>query len=191
MSALIAIIFIVVVLAVVLIVGISIYNKLVSRRNSVDESFGQIETQLQRRFDLIPNLVATVKQYAKHESSVFEEITKARASAQEAIADGSTQGLEKADGLLRQASMQINAVAENYPDLKASANFGQLQEELTSTENKVSFARQAYNDSVNAYNTAREVFPSNIVAKMFKFAKRDMFEVDAPEVRRAVKVDFS
>lgn len=191
MTATIITIVIIALVVILFIVGISFYNKLVSRRNTVDESFAQIETQLQRRYDLIPNLVATVKQYAKHESSVFESITEARAAAQTAAGTGTPEGLAEADRLLSKAGMQINAVAEAYPDLKASANFGQLQEELASTENKVAFARQAYNDSVNVYNTTRESFPSNIIAKMFKFTKRDMFEVDAPEARKAVKVDFN
>lgn len=191
MTATIITIVLIAIVALLIIVGIVFYNKLVARRNTVDESFAQIETQLQRRYDLIPNLVATVKQYAKHESSVFESITEARAAAQAASATGTPEGLAEADKLLSKAGMQINAVAEAYPDLKASANFGQLQEELASTENKVAFARQAYNDSVNVYNTTRESFPSNIIAKMFKFTKRDMFEVDAPEARKAVKVDFN
>lgn len=191
MTATIITIVLIAIVALIVIVGISFYNKLVSRRNTVDESFAQIETQLQRRYDLIPNLVATVKQYATHEASVFESITEARAAAQAAAGTGTPEGLAEADRLLSKAGMQINAVAEAYPDLKASANFGQLQEELASTENKVAFARQAYNDSVNVYNTTRESFPSNIIAKMFKFTKRDMFEVDAPEARKAVKVDFS
>lgn len=191
MTATIITIVLIAIVALIVIVGISFYNKLVSRRNTVDESFAQIETQLQRRYDLIPNLVATVKQYAKHEASVFESITEARAAAQTAAGTGTPEGLAEADRLLSKAGMQINAVAEAYPDLKASANFGQLQEELASTENKVAFARQAYNDSVNVYNTTRESFPSNIIAKMFKFTKRDMFEVDAPEARKAVKVDFN
>lgn len=191
MTATIITIVIIALVVILFIVGISFYNKLVSRRNTVDESFAQIETQLQRRYDLIPNLVATVKQYAKHEASVFESITEARAAAQTAAGTGTPEGLAEADRLLSKAGMQINAVAEAYPDLKASANFGQLQEELASTENKVAFARQAYNDSVNVYNTTRESFPSNIIAKMFKFTKRDMFEVDAPEARKAVKVDFN
>jgi LemA protein len=181
----------IVVVAIVVIWAVVQYNGLVARRNTVDESFGQIETQLQRRFDLIPNLVATAKEYAAHEVKVFESVTEARAEAGRAAATGSTEGVAKADRLLHDAAMEINAVAEAYPDLKASANFGQLQEELASTENKVAFSRQAYNDSVNDYNTKRESFPSNILAKIFKFTARDMFTVEDPAARRAVRVDFS
>lgn len=181
----------VVIVAIVVIWAVVQYNRLVSLRNTVDESFGQIDTQLQRRFDLIPNLVNTVKEYAKHESGVFEEVTEARAAASKAMASHSGEGLARADRLLNDATMRINAVAEAYPDLKASANFGQLQEELASTENKVAFSRQAYNDSVNGYNTKREQFPSSVIAGMFKFSKRDMFEVEDASVRKAPKVDFS
>lgn len=185
---------IIIVIAVVVIVvlwAVVQYNGLVARRNTVDESLGQIETQVQRRFDLIPNLVATAKEYASHESKVFEAVTEARAEASRVAASGGAQNLAKADGLLRSAGMRINAVAEAYPELKASANFGQLQEELASTENRVAFSRQAYNDSVNDYNTKRESFPSNILAKLFSFAPREMFTVDDPAARKAVKVDFS
>ena len=178
------------VVAIVIIWAVVQQNGLVARRNTVDESYGQIETQLQRRYDLIPNLVATVQQYAKHEASVFTAVTEARAEASKALESGRPDDLAKADRLLNEAAMKINAVAEAYPDLKASANFGQLQEELTSTENKVAFARQAYNDSVNDYNTKREQFPASIIASLFKFTKRDMFSVEAPEVRKAVRVNF-
>lgn len=179
------------VVAILVIWAVVQYNGLVARRNIVDESFGQIETQLQRRFDLIPNLVATAKEYAKHEAGVFAAVTETRAEASRAASSHTPEGVAKANQLLSDAAMQINAVAEAYPDLKASANFGQLQEELASTENKVSFSRQAYNDSVNSYNTKREQFPSSIIASIFKFAKRDMFSVEDPEARKAVRVDFS
>lgn len=188
---LIGIIIAVAIVAIVVIWAIAQYNGLVSLRNIVDESFGQIETQLQRRFDLIPNLVETAKQYASHEAGVFAAVTQARADATKEAATGTPDGLAKADKLLTDAALKINAVAEAYPDLKASANFSQLQEELASTENKVAFSRQAYNDSVNSYNTKREQFPSNIIAGAFKFGPREMFSVDDPEVRRAVRVDFS
>lgn len=187
----IALIIAAVVVASLILWAVAQYNSLVSMRNIVDESFGQIETQLQRRFDLIPNLVDTAKQYAKHESGVFSAVTEARAQATKEAASGNPDGLARADKLLTDAALKINAVAEAYPDLKASANFSQLQEELASTENKVSFSRQAYNDSVNGYNTKREQFPSNLIAGIFKFSKRDMFSVDDPEVRKAVRVDFS
>lgn len=180
-----------VIVAVLILWATSQYNRLVSLRNIVDESFGQIETQLQRRFDLIPNLVDTVKEYARHESGVFEAITEARAAAQRAADSQTPEGYAEADRLLNDVALKINAVAEAYPDLKASTNFSQLQEELASTENKVAFARQAYNDSVNNYNTKREQFPSNIIANIFKFSKREMFVVESEEVRKAPRVNFS
>lgn len=166
------------------------YNKLVKLRNRVDEGFAQISTQLQRRFDLIPNLVETVKGYAKHEDSVFEKVTNARAQAGAALQEGSIEGATEARHQLDKAAVSINAVAENYPDLKASANFINLQEELTSTENKVSFARQNYNENVNAYNTARQSFPTNLVAKFGNFEARDFFDVETEEARVAPKVSF-
>lgn len=182
---------VVAILVILVIWAISQYNRLVSLKNIVDESFGQIETQLQRRFDLIPNLVATAKEYAKHESGVFAAVTVARSQAEASAKKGTPEGLAEADQLLRNAALQINAVAEAYPDLKASANFSQLQDELASTENKVAFSRQAYNDSVNDYNTKREQFPSNIIAGIFKFSRRDMFAVEDAAARKAVRVDFS
>lgn len=166
------------------------YNKLIKLRNRVDEGFAQISTQLQRRFDLIPNLVETVKGYAKHEDSVFAKVTEARAQAGAALSKGNVEGATEARHQLDQAAMNINAVAENYPDLKASANFINLQEELTSTENKVSFARQNYNENVNNYNTARQQFPTNIVANFTKFENREFFDVDSEEARVAPKVSF-
>ena len=191
LGIIIPIVVVVVVVAAIVIWAVVQQNGLVSRRNTVDESLGQIETQVQRRYDLIPNLVETVQDYAKHEAGVFEEITKARAEAGKAVESGTPEGIAKADRLLKDAALQINAVAENYPDLKASANYAQLQEELTSTENKVAFARQAYNDSVNDYNTKREQFPASIIAKALNFNKRDMYSVDDPEARKAVKVKFN
>lgn len=181
----------IVVLAIAVIAFVwTSYNKLVKLRNRVDEGFAQISTQLQRRFDLIPNLVETVKGYAKHEDSVFEKVTEARAQAGAALQSNSVEGATEARHQLDKAAVSINAVAESYPDLKASANFINLQEELTSTENKVSFARQNYNENVNAYNTARQSFPTNFVAKFGNFDARDFFDVDTEEARVAPKVSF-
>jgi len=180
---------VVLVVAVIAFIWTS-YNKLIRLRNRVDEGFAQISTQLQRRFDLIPNLVETVKGYAKHEDNVFEKVTEARAQAGAALNSGSVEGATEARHQLDRAAMSINAVAENYPDLKASANFINLQEELTSTENKVSFARQNYNENVNNYNTARESFPTNFVAKFGKFENRTFFDVENEEARVAPKVSF-
>lgn len=183
---------IVAILAVVLLIvwGFKTYNKLVSLRNTVDESFAQIATQLQRRHDLIPNLVSTVKAYASHEQSTLEAMTNARAAAGRAIETGSGSDVAAAEQAFGQARMAINAVAEAYPDLKASQNFLNLQEQLETTENKVGFARQNFNDTVNKYNTKVESVPSNIIAKIGKFTTRDMFKVESEEVNRAPKVEF-
>ena len=181
----------IVVLAIAVIAFVwTSYNKLIRLRNRVDEGFAQISTQLQRRFDLIPNLVETVKGYAKHEDSVFEKVTEARAQAGAALQSNSVEGATEARHQLDKAAVSINAVAESYPDLKASANFINLQEELTSTENKVSFARQNYNENVNSYNTARQSFPTNFVAKFGNFEARSFFDVDVEEARTAPKVSF-
>lgn len=186
------IVFIVVaLLAVVIIVwAFKTYNKLVALRNTTDESFAQIATQLQRRFDLIPNLVETVKGYAAHEQSTFDLITKARVAAGNAAQSGSATEVTKAEKAFGEAQMAIHAVAEAYPDLKASQNFQSLQEELATTENKVTFARQYFNTSVMEYNTKVQSVPSNIIAAFGKFKVKDMFEIESEEARKAPKVSF-
>ena len=167
---------------------ISIYNGLIKSRQKVDNAWSQIDVQLQRRFDLIPNFVETVKGYMTHESETFEKITQLRTS----WANSSTVGEKaKLDGELSGALKTIMAVSENYPDLKANQNFSELSEELRNTENKISFSRQFYNDSVTMYNTKLELFPSNIVAGMFNFQKRDLFATESDEARKNVKVDFN
>ena len=177
-----------IIIAILIIVVIAIYNGLVSARLKVDNAWSQIDVQLQRRFDLIPNFVETVKGYMQHESETFEKIAALRTS----WANSSTVGEKaKLDGELSEALKTIMAVSENYPDLKASANFTQLSEELRNTENKISFSRQFYNDSVTMYNTKLELFPSNIIANMFKFKPRELFEAESEEARKNVKVDFS
>lgn len=173
--------------AAIAVYAIYAYNSLVGLKNKVDNGWHQIETQLQRRYDLIPNLVETVKGYAKHERELFEHVTKARADS---ISASSAQEKAAAENNVESALKSIFAVAENYPDLKADQNYRELQAELTNTENKVSFARQFYNDSVAAFNTALEVFPKNIIAGMLKFKKRDYFEVEEAEARKAPKVQF-
>ena len=180
------IILIIVVLLVIFI--IAMYNDLVTLRMRVKNSWSQIDVQLQRRFDLIPNLVETVKGYAGHESKVFEDVASLRTQWANA-----TSVAEKADlnNQLSNALKSIMAVAENYPDLKASTNFLQLQGELQNTENKISFSRQFYNDSVTMYNTKIQVFPSNIIAGMFNFKSEDFFKVEGDEARESVKVDFN
>ena len=173
---------------VILVIAIiSMYNGLVSSRVKVDNAWSQIDVQLQRRFDLIPNFVETVKGYAAHESETFEKITSLRTS----WANANTVA-EKADldNQLSGALKTIMAVSENYPDLKANQNFSELSEELRNTENKISFSRQFYNDTVTMYNQKLQIFPSNIIANMFNFTPRELFTVDNAEARKNVKVDF-
>lgn len=179
-----------VVLILIGVVSFALYNGLVRARNLVDEAKAQEATQLQRRHDLIPNLVSTVKGYAKHEASVLESIAEERAKAQRPTEDSSVDELKQAERQIGSMLSRINAVAENYPDLKASANFQQLQEELSTTENKVAFARQNYNDRVYDYNSKIQTVPSNIIAKLFSFEKRDMFDVESEEARKVPQVSF-
>ena len=182
-----AIIFIAIV-AVVVIFYIMTYNKLVRLRNQVKNAFAQIETLLQRRFDLIPNLVEVVKQYTKHEESTLTQIAELRTSWANATTVGEKANL---DSELSGALKTIMAVSESYPELKANQNFSELQEELRNTENKISYARQFYNDSVTMYNTKLQVIPTNIIAGMFNFKEEELFKVSSEEVKQNVKVDFS
>lgn len=190
-----------VLVALVAVLGLwvaGIYNKLVDLRNRFKNAFAQIDVQLKRRYDLIPNLVEVAKGYMKHESSTLEAVIKARnialAASQAAAANpadaNAMKGLLSAEAGLGGALSRLMVVSEQYPDLKANTNMLQLTEELTSTENKVSFARQAYNDSVMIYNTAREVFPSVIFAGMFGFTAAELFKIDDPAERNAPKVQF-
>ena len=179
-----------IILAILVIVALAVigmYNSLVQARIKVDNAWSQIDVQLQRRFDLIPNFVETVKGYMTHEKETFEKITDLRSSWAE-----STTISEKAklDGKLSNALKTIMAVSENYPDLKANQNFSELSEELRNTENKISFARQFYNDTTTRYNEKLQIFPSNIIANIFNFKSRDLFEVENEEVKKNVKVDF-
>jgi LemA protein len=185
------------VLVLVFVVGQ--YNALVVLRNRFKNAFSQIDVQLKRRHDLIPNLVETAKAYMQHESKTLEAVTQARNLAQSAGGRAAAnpgdpsamRELAGAEAGLTGALGRLLAVAENYPDLKANQNMMQVTEELTSTENKVAFARQAYNDSVMAYNTKREVFPTNIIAGIFNFAAAELFQVDNAAERQAPKVSFS
>ena len=185
------------VLALVFVVGQ--YNALVVLRNRFKNAFSQIDVQLKRRHDLIPNLVETAKAYMQHESKTLEAVTQARNLAQTAGGRAAAnpgdpsamRELADAEAGLTGALGRLLAVAENYPDLKANQNMMQLTEELTSTENKVAFARQAYNDSVMTYNTKREVFPTNLIAGLFNFAAAELFQVDNAAERQAPKVSFS
>jgi len=175
-------------LAVVLLWLVSLYNRLVRGRNEVKNAWSQIDVQLKRRWDLIPNLVETVKGYMHHERETLEAVTKAR---QQAIAvTGDVAARAQAENLLSQTLRSLFAVAENYPDLKANQNFLALQEELTSTENKIAFARQYYNDAVLRYNNLVQMFPSNIIASNFGFSPEVYFELQAPEERRRPEVKF-
>ncbi|MHC4336612.1 MAG: LemA family protein [Planctomycetota bacterium] len=181
-------IIVVVILVLLILFIIGIYNALIRLRNQVDNAWSQIDVQLKRRHDLIPNLVETARGYMKHERETFEEITKARSQAMGAktVTDAS-----KAEGALGGALGRFMLVVENYPDLKANQNFLALQEELTSTENKISFSRQNYNDQVLFFNNKIQMFPSNIIANMFNFGKRDFFEIEAPAEREVPKVSFT
>jgi len=186
-------------IVLVALFAIGEYNGLVTLRNRYKNAFAQIDVQLKRRYDLIPNLVETAKGYMKHERETLEAVITARNAAQSAGSKAAAnpgdpdamKALAGAEGALTGTLGRLFALAEAYPDLKANQNMLQLSEELTSTENKVSFARQAYNDSVMAYNTKREVFPSNIVAGVFQFTPAELFQIDNPEEKQAPKVSFS
>ncbi len=181
-------IIIVVVLLLFVVFVIGIYNSLIRLRNQVDNSWSQIDVQLKRRHDLIPNLVETAKGYMKHERETFEAITNARSQAMGAR---SVSEASKAEGALGEALSKFMLVVENYPDLKANQNFLALQEELTGTENRIAFARQSYNDQILFFNNKIQMFPSNIIAGMFSFGKRDFFEVEIAAEREAPKVSFT
>jgi LemA protein len=178
------------IIVILIFVFIGIYNGLVRLRNQVKNAWAQIDVQLKRRHDLIPNLVETVKGYMKHERETMEAVTKARTLAQQVTSAGPGERA-KAEGELSSALARLCAVAERYPDLKASQNFLALQEELTSTENKISFSRQFYNDSVMTYNNKTQMFPSNIVANMAGFKPGEFFEVTVAAEREAPKVSFT
>ena len=181
-------IIVLVVVAVVVLFVISMYNSLIQLRNRVKNAWSQIDVQLKRRHDLIPNLIQTVKGYMTHEREIMENITKYRSQAMDAKSVGDKA---QAEGLLSGALGQLRVQVENYPDLKANQNFLALQEELTSTENKISYSRQAYNDQVLFYNNKIQMFPSNIIAGMFQFKEEEFFEVEDEKERAVPNVDFS
>jgi LemA protein len=197
-SGTIALIVVGVVAVLFLLYAVGVYNKLVALRNRYKNAFAQIDVQLKRRYDLIPNLVETAKGYMKHERETLEAVIQARNSAlnagQRAAADPGNpqamQGLSSAETALAGTMTKFFGLMESYPDLKANQNMLALQEELTSTENRISFARQAFNDSVTTYNTSRETFPANVVAGIGGFGPAELFEVSTPEQREAVKVQF-
>jgi LemA protein len=175
------------VVVLLLVVVVLLYNKLVRLRNRVENAWAQVEVQLRRRYDLIPNLVETVKGYASHERATFEEVTKARTAAQEAR---TVTEQAQAENLLTQAIGRLFAVAEAYPELRATENFQQLQAQLEETEGKIAVSRQVYNDAVLTYDTALETVPTNIVAGAFSFEEKPYFEIEEPAAREAPRVQF-
>jgi LemA protein len=178
------------IVALVLLVAIlliTLYNRLVRLRNRAENAWAQVDVQLRRRYDLIPNLVETVKGYASHERTTFEEVTKARTAAQQAR---TVQEQAKAENILTEAIGRLFAVAEQYPELRATENFQQLQGQLEETEGKIAVSRQVYNDAVLTYDTALETVPTNIVGNMFSFKAREYFEVEEPAAREAPRVQF-
>jgi LemA protein len=177
-----------VIIVVLVLIGIGIFNNLVVLKKRCDSGWAQIDVQLKRRYDLIPNLVETAKGYLKHEREVLENVTKAR---QQAIDVSGVKAQAQAENMLTGALRQLFAVAESYPDLKANQNMLALQEELSSTENKIAFARQHYNEVVLDYNTRIAQVPANIFATMFNFKSRDFFEIEEPAEKQPPKVSFT
>jgi LemA protein len=178
------------IVALVLLVAIllvTLYNRLVRLRNRAENAWAQVDVQLRRRYDLIPNLVETVRGYASHERTTFEEVTEARTAAQQAQ---TVQEQAKAENILTEAIGRLFAVAEEYPELRATENFQQLQGQLEETEGKIAVSRQVYNDAVLTYDTALETVPTNIVGNMFSFKAREYFEVEEPAAREAPRVQF-
>jgi len=181
------IVFFLIAFGVLLVFVIGIYNRLITLRNRSDNAWAQVDVQLRRRYDLIPNLVETVKGYAKHERGTFEKVTEARSKA---INAGTVKEQGQAENMLTGALKSLFAVVENYPDLKANQNFLMLQEELAGTEGKIAYARQFYNDIVMKFNLRQQVFPSNIIANMFSFKEKEYFEIEEEEAKEPVKVKF-
>ena len=193
-------IIVLVIIAIALFWGVGIYNRLVQLRNQVNNAWSQIDVQLQRRYDLIPNLVEAVKSYMTYEKGTLEAVINARNQAQAARSlieqsggptSSSIKDLATADAALRGAVTNIMALAENYPQLRASENMQQLQEELSSTENKVAFSRQAYNDNVMLYNTSQQQFPAALFASTFGHHPVELFQVEDEQIKKAPKISFS
>jgi len=182
-----ALVLLLVIIAAIAIMAIGMYNSLITLRNRCDNAWSQVDVQLRRRYDLIPNLVETVKGYAKHESGVFERVTQARNVAVNAQ---TVKEQGQADNMLTGALKSLFAVAEAYPDLKANQNFLMLQEELAGTESKVAYARQFYNDVVMKFNMKQQVFPSNILANIFGFKTKEYFQIEEEVAKGPVKVQF-
>jgi len=176
-----------IILGAAILIAVGIFNSLIVLRNRCDNAWSQVDVQLRRRYDLIPNLVETVKGYAKHERELFEKVTQARANA---ISASTVKDQGQAENILSGTLKSLFAVAENYPELKANQNFLLLQEELAGTEGKIAFARQFYNDTVMKFNTKQQVFPASIIARMGNFKERDYFEIGEAEAKGPVKVSF-
>ena len=182
-----ALVIFLVIIAGLFLIAVGMYNGLIQMRNRCDNAWSQVDVQLKRRYDLIPNLVETVKGYAKHEREVFQNVTDARSKA---IGASTVKDQSAAENQLTGALKTLFAVAENYPDLKANQNFLMLQEELAGTESKIAYARQFYNDQVMRFNQKQQVVPSNIIAKMFGFKEREYFVIEEPAAKEPVKVSF-
>jgi len=182
-----ALVIFLIIIAGLFLIAVGMYNGLIQMRNRCDNAWSQVDVQLKRRYDLIPNLVETVKGYAKHEREVFQNVTDARSKA---IGAGTVKDQSAAENQLTGALKTLFAVAENYPDLKANQNFLMLQEELAGTESKIAYARQFYNDQVMTFNQKQQVVPSNIIAKMFGFKEREYFAIEEPAAKEPVKVSF-
>ena len=176
-----------IIIGVAVFYAVGLYNNLVTLRNRCDNAWAQVDVQLKRRYDLIPNLIETVKGYAAHEREVFQKVTEARAAA---ISATGIKDQGAAENALSGALKSLFAVAEAYPELKANQNYLMLQEELAGTEGKIAYARQFYNDIVMKFNTKQQVFPSNIIAGMFQFKLKEYFEIEEPAAREPVKVQF-
>jgi LemA protein len=182
-----ALVIFLIIIAALFLIAIGMYNGLIQMRNRCENAWSQVDVQLKRRYDLIPNLIETVKGYAKHEREVFQNVTDARTKAMGA---NTVKDQSAAENQLTGALKSLFAVAENYPDLKANQNFLMLQEELAGTEGKIAYARQFYNDQVMTFNQKQQVVPSNIIAKMFGFKEREYFVLEEPAAKEPVKVSF-
>ena len=176
-----------IIIGLLIITVVAIYNTLITLRNRTDNAWAQVDVQLRRRYDLIPNVVETVKGYAKHEREVFQRVTEARSNA---INASTVKEQGQAENILSGALKSLFAVVENYPELKANQNFLMLQEELAGTEGKIAYARQFYNDNVMKFNMRQQVFPSNIIANIFNFKEKEYFEIGEAEAKEPVKVSF-
>jgi len=175
------------IVAVIILYVVGAYNRLIRLRNRIENAWSQIDVQLKRRYDLIPNLIETVKGYAAHEREVFQKVTDARARA---ISASTVKEQGQAENVLTGALKTLFAVAENYPELKANQNFLMLQEELSGTESKIAYSRQFYNDTVMTYTMACQTFPSSVIAGTFSFPEKEYFEIEEPAAREPVKVKF-